>query len=304
MATRTESKLSSTARDMIEMLRRHYLSEGRPAAGIFAPEIAAPTGTRRADRIFQGCTAAAGAELIGHEIKVSRADLLAELDDLTKSDPWQRYCDRWWLVIPHPSLIDGVALPHTWGVLTPPSGRRTRSMTVHRPAPKLTPADQAPALRTLATWLHWRHQGASDTNRQRDLEVERLTVINRELRERLPRDAPERAKHEQIVATIVNRLGAPDELRADWVGPWDSSVHVDDIVAALRDLGEVYRHARAVGYAVNAALRAARDLQQATTALADAELDQLTTAVDRFVQRDRAFGTWEVAGCEPVEVQP
>src|SRR5690348_2999491 len=75
-----------TAKHMVEMLRRHYLPEGRPPAGVFAPEIGSPDGKRRADLIWMPTTIAGGTGLHGHEIKVSRSDLLTELDDPTKAD--------------------------------------------------------------------------------------------------------------------------------------------------------------------------------------------------------------------------
>lgn len=63
----------TTARDVLDMLRRHYLPEGKPPGGIFAPEIQSPDGGRRADLIWQGVTAGSGYRLIGHEIKVTRS---------------------------------------------------------------------------------------------------------------------------------------------------------------------------------------------------------------------------------------
>ncbi len=143
----------TTEHSMVEMLRRHYVPDATKTAGVFAPEIQAPGPVqRRADLIWLGCTAAAGNRLVGHEVKVTRADVLSELADLTKSDPWQRYCDQWWLVIPHLSLIEGLELPESWGVVLPPSGRRTRSVTVHRKAPLLGPVeDMITALKDLGT---------------------------------------------------------------------------------------------------------------------------------------------------------
>jgi hypothetical protein len=161
------------AKDMIAMLRRHYIRDEAHPAGIFAPEIAAPDYGRRADLIWQGVTAA-GRELVGHEVKVSRADLVAELADPSKAESWQRYCDRWWLVVPDMSLTEGLTLPGSWGVLTPPSGRRSRSMTVAVPAPTLTPQEQSPALLTLATWLHWRNHHAEARLARAQAENERL----------------------------------------------------------------------------------------------------------------------------------
>jgi hypothetical protein len=65
-----------------------------------------------------------------------------------------RYCTRWYLVVADPSLIEGLTIPDLWGVMAPPSGRRTRSMTILREAPKLTPdGDMSPALSRLAAYM-------------------------------------------------------------------------------------------------------------------------------------------------------
>lgn len=231
-----------TARDMTAMLRRHYLPDDTRPAGIFAPEIQAPGPTqRRADLIWLGCTVAAGSHLIGHEIKVTRTDLLVELADLTKSDPWQRYCDRWWLVIPSVALIEGLEIPESWGVLTPPSGRRTRSMTVWRPAPELRPAEQAPALRTLAAWVGWQlrdqHNRAADYERRyteawRENQQLQITAAAHSERPNPFRD---------VVTRIVRELGGPRTAHPDEIGSWEQGVKIDDVIAALKDLGAVYK---------------------------------------------------------------
>jgi hypothetical protein len=225
----------ATASSMLELLRRHYLPDESRPAGIFAPEIQAPGPTlRKADLIWLGCTAAAGSQLVGHEIKVSRADVLVELADLTKTDPWQRYCDRWWLVITDPALIAGLTLPDSWGVLTPPSGRRTRSMTVHRDAPALKPVEQSPALRVIATRLNWqlcRQRNQLEGARAR---AEQAETELRELRTYSP---PVRDPERDIVSRIVSALGGQHGGR---VGGWEQQVPIDDVVAALTDLGSVY----------------------------------------------------------------
>lgn len=226
-----------TARIILDVLRRHYLPEGRPPGGIFAPEIQAPQGTRRADLIWQGVTSGSGYKLIGHEIKVSRADLLAELADPTKSDPWQRYCDAWYLVLPSPHLLDGLDIPETWGVMTPPSGRRTRSMTITVRAPALKPADQTPALRTLATWLHWRHNKAEIRNNsdQRELTQLRDQVHDLGMRARTADGgkSPVQRVAEKIVAGIG--VGNYDTL-GDY---WEMKLDVEDVIAELKELGTV-----------------------------------------------------------------
>jgi hypothetical protein len=223
-----------TARTMTDLLRRHYLPENREPAGIFAPEIAAPGSNRRADLIWQGVTAS-GRELIGHEIKVTRADLLAELADPAKSDPWMRYCDRWYLVVPTLDLIEGLDLPAAWGLMTPPSGRRTRSMTVPIKAPKLNPDEQGPALRTLATWLHWRlHRTQTELVAEKRF-IDRDRQELHDLRQQFAhRGHGVKSQIEELVEEVVRGIGVYSGRLGDG---WRSDVKVEDVVAELKELG-------------------------------------------------------------------
>lgn len=256
----------ATSQAMLALLHRHYLPDETRPAGIFAPEIQAPGPTqRRADLIWLGCTAAAGNQLIGHEIKVSRADVLNELADLTKSDPWQRYCDRWYLVIPHTSLVNDLELPNTWGVLTPPSGRRTRSMTIHRQAPQLQPAEQAPALRTLAAWLHWRNRNLVEENHQLKQDNERRWKEVQELR---AHDTTRHNPNREVIHRIVTGLGGAWGASGD-IGGWEQRVTVDDVITALKDLGAAYSRRD----------NAQRDLQRVRT-----ELDTAQMVLTRAIQ--------------------
>lgn len=146
------AKTNLKAKDMVELLRGHYLPEGRPPAGIFASEIGSPDGRRFADAIWQSTTRSGGLLFVGHEIKVSRADVAVELADPTKAEPWMQYCDQWWLTVSDPSLIDGMKIPDAWGVMSPPSGRRKISMTIIKEAPLLKPVSKEPGLVRLLTW--------------------------------------------------------------------------------------------------------------------------------------------------------
>lgn len=268
------------AADMLRMLQRHYLPESRPPGGIFAPEIQAPGGGRRADLIWQGVTARTGYELVGHEIKVNRGDVLAELDDPTKSDAWMQYCDRWYLVVPTLDLVDGLNLPATWGVMLPPSGRRTRSMAIAVPAPALKPREQAPALRTLATWLHWRRlrvEAELDAGRAqwtRDLaELE-------DLRRRAPRPEAERRRtaQEQLVAAILDQVGV--SVAADGtalLGGWRLDIDAADVVTTLTGLAEVRAAERRIADDLRHRLRDVARLR-----------DDLTRVLDQQATEERS----------------
>lgn len=157
-----------SASDVTAMLRRHYLPDSKPAGGIFAAEIGAPDGRRRADLIWLPTTTAGGTGLIGHEVKVTRSDVLAELADPTKAESWAQYCERWWLVVADPALVDGLDVPHAWGVMAPPAGPRRRTMTIVRPAPPLDPKEPGRGMRRVAAWQFY-----GDRDRLQELTLER-----------------------------------------------------------------------------------------------------------------------------------
>lgn len=183
-----------TSTQMLTLLRNHYLPEYRLPAGIFAAEIQAPGASgRRADLIWQGVTTR-DRLTVGHEIKVSRQDLRNELDDPDKCVPWKRYCDYWWLVIPHAAILSGLDIPEDWGVMLPPSGRRTRAMTVHREAARLTPEPNGPAMQTLAIWMFWRHHSLQSVCDGQVRDMKRLLEDKNHLAERFESF---KAAHEQ-----------------------------------------------------------------------------------------------------------
>jgi hypothetical protein len=216
-----------TARHMTDLLRRHYLPENRPVAGVFAPEIGSPCGKRRADLIWMPATIAGGRGLYGHEIKVSRADLLTELADPTKADPWAQYCSRWWLVIAHPALIKGLDIPAPWGVMAPPSGRRTRSMTILKPAPALNPKEPGPGIARLAAWQLYGtaervatlERRVQDLTRDRDYLQSRVTEL---LGSGARSDHPEGKRVARILALLDQRL-ATEHM---WDKPADEGIVV------------------------------------------------------------------------------
>lgn len=222
-----------SAHDLTAMLRRHYLPDGRPPGGIFAGEIESPDGRRRADALWAPWSVVGGAGIVGHEIKVSRSDVLVELTDPMKSEPWIRYCSRWWLVVAHPSLVSGLAVPESWGIMSPPSGRRTRTMTVVREAPALKPADTGPAWRRIASWEHYRL-----TDRMRDLEYKASRAqsdaeyARRELAQRELAGEGRASPHAVKIGEVLTQLD-----RAGWrARPFEA----DEIAGAILDV-DAYR---------------------------------------------------------------
>lgn len=223
----------ATAGDVVEMLRRHYLPDGRPAGGIFAGEIESPDGRRRADALWCPWSIAGGSGLVGHEVKVSRSDVLAELADPMKSEPWARYCTYWWLVVASPSLVDGLDVPEAWGVMSPPSGRKRRQMTVLREAPRLKPADTGPGWRRVASWQHFRLNSRIDSVAY---EAQRAKGDADRYRDELHRTqlAGEGRAHPEAVAIAKILEGIKHR---SWLGSLRDD-DVDRIVTAIVDLDE------------------------------------------------------------------
>jgi predicted nucleic acid-binding Zn-ribbon protein len=65
-------------------------------------------------------------------------------------------------------------IPDAWGVMSPPSGRRKRTMTIIKEAPLLKPVNKEPALVRLMTW-----HAQKQRDEIRQLEIEKRTLENR-----------------------------------------------------------------------------------------------------------------------------
>lgn len=60
-----------------------------------------------------------GMQIIGHEIKVSVADLRVELANPHKAERFAQHCHRWWMVMPSKlATTHGDDVPPAWGILT------------------------------------------------------------------------------------------------------------------------------------------------------------------------------------------
>lgn len=225
----------ATSDEVLALLRRHYLPEGRPAGGLFAPEIQSPDGRRRADLLWVP-TSMAGRRsdnIIGHEIKVSRSDVISELNDPTKADSWAQFCTRWWLVIPDPDLIAGLSIPDMWGVMAPPSGRRTRSMTIVREAPRLTPVgDMAEALTRITAFVVGRVE-TKVSEAQREVEWRQRTIdrLNAQLNDmRLSGEYGHMAPHAKRLQAILSEVQKRTREAGWWVREPDDAAVVDALV--------------------------------------------------------------------------
>ncbi len=131
---------------LLALLQRHYIKPGLPMpGGVFLPEVGQNGGWgagSRCDAIYVGFTSSSGRMLVGHELKVSRADWLNELKKPGKADQWADECHEWWLVVSDPAIVREGELPADWGLMYP--GRSKTRMTVHTRAVRKDPAVHRP----------------------------------------------------------------------------------------------------------------------------------------------------------------
>jgi hypothetical protein len=117
-----------------QLLRKRY--DDQKGAWVYLTEVRNATGYKAnsaVDALALSLWPSRGIELHGHEIKVSRSDWLKELKDVHKSQPVQRYCDRWWLVVADPEIVQPGELPPMWGFMAVKGGR----LVAVKEAPKL-----------------------------------------------------------------------------------------------------------------------------------------------------------------------
>lgn len=79
-------------------------------------------GLRFADAVAFDTRHGAGMAVHGFEVKVSRADWLAEVRNPRKADPGRAACDYWWVVAGSHDIAKADELPPGVGLLWPDSG--------------------------------------------------------------------------------------------------------------------------------------------------------------------------------------
>lgn len=286
----TAATLSAKAIDT--MLRAHYAgTPSKPSAGYYAAEVEAPDSTRRADGLWLPLHAAQRGMIYGHEVKVSRADVIAELADPMKSHAWSKFCNRWWLVVADPALVKGLEIPEHWGIMAPPDGRRSkRLMTVVRPAPALKPQDQHFAYAALLARIFY--NGDDQGTQIKHLRDQRDSLLERE-RQHMTR---ERELQGQIHA-LGGRVISPHDALAERIrrileivqqdGDWSTAHEVSkipdaDVAAALLDVGRIRAAANEAGWDVRSKLREVSGITKETT-IGRAE-EHLTAALEAIAK--------------------
>lgn len=105
-----------TAGDMEKYLADRYCDSRQ---WVYLTQVRNSTGgaDRIADAMAFNMYHSTGYEVIGFEIKVSRSDFLSELKDMSKSNEIMEYCDKWYLVVSDPNIVQDGELPKNWGLL-------------------------------------------------------------------------------------------------------------------------------------------------------------------------------------------
>jgi len=102
--------------ELMDRLRARYSGN----AYALITEVGNGTGmncNRHCDALVMSLWPSRGLELIGCELKVSRADWQKELKQPEKAEDICGYCDRWYIVAADSKIVQPGELPPTWGLL-------------------------------------------------------------------------------------------------------------------------------------------------------------------------------------------
>lgn len=229
-----------TAGDLVAMIRKRY----EPTAGwtVFEEARNGTGGShvaRYCDALALQTWPSRGLTAHGFEIKVDRRDVLRELRQPRKADAFQRWCDRWWLIVPGLEVIADLPLPETWGVMIAKKGR----LAVHREAPELAPEPWgkpfvAALARSLTDGLVPKRE-LDQARHQNQVELEAKIAQALE-RDRLHRGgaAAELERLRQRVAEFEERAGVA--LAAPWAGGQHLGAAVSLLLRLINSDGRPY----------------------------------------------------------------
>ena len=119
-----------TAKDVLSAI---FARHSGPEWCRFA-EVSQSTGAasgRRADAVCLNVWPSKGFAIHGFEIKVTRADFLHEMKDITKADAVGKFCDFWWLAAPK-GIVSVDELPASWGLME----LHANGLKINKQAPK------------------------------------------------------------------------------------------------------------------------------------------------------------------------
>ncbi|ALM17638.1 hypothetical protein [Mycobacteroides abscessus] len=230
--------------ELLALLRRHYIKPGLDLpGGVFVPEVGGNGSwgaSARADAIYVGFTTSSGRILIGHELKISRADWLNELNKPGKADQWADQCHAWYLVVNDPTIVKTGELPAGWGLMSPgPS--RTR-MDIHTSAavkPDHTPSwDAVRSVMARIDTLRANEVAAAVESRDQARRRKYQKDVNEAVELRM-KTMPETGEAARRLKLIEDAIGAPID--------WSDHVWSPDRTVDPELLGRIGKAALALG---------------------------------------------------------
>ena len=248
-----------TAADVYTMLAARYRGDGWE----LIPQVPDGTGAtkgRTADAIAFQTWPSKGLEWHGFEIKVARSDWLRELNDLSKSAPFRKFVDRWWIVAPS-GVLTKEELPRGWGWLCP---QKSGKLIQKAPAVPLEP--ERPDREFLAGVMRaFVRAVGDDGGRVRAL----VNKARHDARLSGEKDAKERFEHELNHAEKrMKELREWEEMAGFTIGTTWGSKRAVEIAAAARSIVEGTYNIEARRKAIR---RARTELVRAALALREAE---------------------------------
>ncbi|WP_454231291.1 hypothetical protein [Mycolicibacterium fortuitum] len=288
---------------LLAALQRHYIKPGDiVTGGVFLAEVGQNGGhswpaVRRCDALYVGFTSASGRILVGHELKVSRADWLSELKKVGKADAWADECHEWWLVVSDPGIVHDGELPDGWGLMSPGRAGSSR-MKVHVKAARKDPASHRPGWDAVRSIM-----AAYDTRRAQAMTEFWSTAVseasaqaNAKVQQRIDHAVsqamsaiPDTAELLARIERIEQALGAQIDWQATSAGTARGGrvglADIAQIADAVRSCGDVRRAAwnLAEGYRnpVRETLLAVEQLDQALSQLRDVMAGSAALGEDR-----------------------
>jgi hypothetical protein len=187
----------TTSDAVVALLRQRYAAP----AWAFFENVADGTGgaaNRYADGLAMSLWPSRGLTIEGFEVKVSRQDVVRELETPQKADAVGRYCDAWWLVVGSASLVAIDELPGAWGLLVPTKIRGVISLRAAKAAAPLEP--RAIDRKFLAALLRRTAERFDPVRVRQDIRAE----IYKEVSEQVHKDVD--GQHEYRVAELERML--------------------------------------------------------------------------------------------------
>lgn len=247
-------EVTTSLRDRLE---RHYIKPGAPLpGGIFLPEVGWNGGNVSVggcDAIYVGFTSTSGRILVGHELKVSRADWLKELNSPGKADGWADECHQWWLVVSDPEIVKPGELPAGWGLMVP--GKSVTRMQVQVQA-DTKPASHVPSWKAVRSIMARQDTLRAQAIRDSWNKTQREMTLNIEekVKDRMGAklvDLEANGADAQLNKQRLDRIQSTLGIRVQWDdGHPDLGYGTRATVPELQDIAEVLQQSRSIKQAI------------------------------------------------------